>query len=133
VRLSAEVMLKNVVNTAEKPRVYSDLPLVWEADVIADAGGQRPCSPRSAAAMTAVPPPSHGRKQVGQYLRDNAIQQLFAVGLGMSALDEPQVQHRLVEYVGDLDVAISAIYVAVSELMESESDLDGNRPVSRSV
>jgi signal transduction histidine kinase len=79
---------------------------------------------------TAIPSLSENRwrGQIAQYLRDNAIQRIFAVGLAMTALaarlDEPQLQRRLAGYVDDLDIAISAIYVAVSELTSSESDDD---------
>jgi hypothetical protein len=64
--------------------------------------------------------------QIAQYLRDHAIQRIFAVGLGLTALaerlDEPELQRRLAGYVDDLDGAISAIYLAAAELTADEHD-----------
>lgn len=72
------------------------------------------------------------RDQTAQYLRDHAIQQIFAVALGLTALagrlDEPDqalVKRQLTSYVNDLDRAISAIYAAVAELTRDESDGEG--------
>jgi signal transduction histidine kinase len=69
--------------------------------------------------------PTSAPERIAQYLRDNAIQRIFAVGLGMAALaarvEEPQLQRLLSNYAEDLDLAISAIYVAVSELTSGES------------
>ena len=95
-----------------------------------EAGGYPLYSSPNDALDTALPSLSENRwrGQIAQYLRDNAIQQIFAVGLAMTALaarlDEPQLQRHLAGYVDDLDIAISAIYVAVSELTSSESDDD---------
>jgi signal transduction histidine kinase len=59
-------------------------------------------------------------ERIAQYLRDCAIQRLFAVGIGMTALaarlEDPQVKRRLADYVVDIDIAISAIYLAAAEL-----------------
>jgi hypothetical protein len=90
--------------------------------VTTEAGGNSP-GVSQAGVVEAVTLPhleDSDSEQLAQYLRDHAIQRIFAVGLGITALaarlDEPQVQLRLAEYVDDLDVAISAIYVAVSKL-----------------
>jgi signal transduction histidine kinase len=93
-----------------------------------EAGSCPPYSPQIRAVAAAVPSRwgRPRREQIAQDLRDNTIQRIFAVSLGMTALagrlDDPQVQRRLEEYVDDLDIAISAIYAAVSELTSNESD-----------
>jgi hypothetical protein len=93
-----------------------------------EASGCPPCSPQIGAVAAAVPSRGwrHRHEQIAQVLRDDAIQRIFAVSLGMTALggrlDDPQVQRRLEEYVDDLDIASSAIYAVVSELTSNESD-----------
>ena len=95
-----------------------------------EPSGCPPCSLRIRAVAAAVP--SHGCRhqhdRIAQDLRDNAIQRIFAVSLGITALggrvDDPAIQRRLGEFVDDLDIAVSAIYAAVSELTSNESDAE---------
>jgi signal transduction histidine kinase len=96
-----------------------------------EVGGD-PASPSSAAALAGPGLCSAGvlsRGQIAQYLRDHAIQRIFAVCLEMTALagrvNEPPVQSRLTESVTDLDGAVAAIYAAVSELSRNAQVEEG--------
>ena len=75
----------------------------------------------------------HDRAQLAQSLRDQAIQPIFAVGTGITALaaslDEPELRRRLMDYVAMLDVAASAIYGAVSALAITEFGEDASNTV----
>jgi hypothetical protein len=123
------VMFRRRRQAGEQPPACAAAPTnVREIDVRTEAGSCPPYSPQIRAVAAAVPSRwgRPRREQIAQDLRDNTIQRIFAVSLGMTALagrlDDPQVQRRLEEYVDDLDIAISAIYAAVSELTSNESD-----------